>query len=72
MRSGTSNVKGVQSSGLLRKAASGLAKCRLDLMVAQDKGHDKDSHEQTKNYKRVFLMERGNEISRLHVGFFYT
>ena len=72
MRSGTSNVKGVQSSGLLRKVASGLAKCRLDLMVAQDEGYDKDSPEQTKNYKRVCLMEGGNEIYRLDLGFFYA
>lgn len=61
MRSGTSNVKGTQKSGLLRKVASGLAKCRLDLMAAQDERY-KDRPEQTKNYKRVCLKERGNEI----------
>jgi hypothetical protein len=68
--SGTSNVKGIQRSGLLRKVVSGLAKCRLDLMAAQDEGYDKDGPEQTNNYKRVCLMERGNEIYRLDVGFF--
>jgi len=61
MRSGTSNVKGTQRSGLMRKVASGLAKCRLDLMAAQDEGY-KESPEQTKNYKRVCLKEGGNEI----------
>jgi hypothetical protein len=63
-------VNGIQSSGLLRKVASGLANCRLALMAAQDEGYDKESPEQTKNYKRVCLMERGNEIYRLDVGFF--
>jgi len=41
-------------------------------MVAQDEGYDKDSPEQTKNYKRVCLMEGGNEIYRLDLGFFYA
>jgi hypothetical protein len=53
LRSGAWNVKSIQKSGLLRKVASGLAKCRLDLMAAQDEGYDKDSPEQTKNYERV-------------------
>ena len=70
MRSGASNVKGTQRSGLMRKVASGLAKCRLDLMAAQDKGYEKDSPEQTRSYKRVCLMERRNEICRLDKGFF--
>jgi hypothetical protein len=39
-------------------------------MAAQDEGHDKDSPEETKNYKRVCLMEKRNEICQLDVGVF--
>jgi len=63
-------VKSIKRPGLLRKVASGLAKCRLDLMATQDEGYDKDSPEQTNNYKRVCLLERGNEVCRFDVGFF--
>jgi hypothetical protein len=38
MRSGTSNVKGIKRSELLRIVASGLSKCRLDLMAAWYEG----------------------------------
>jgi len=41
-------------------------------MAAQDEGYDKDSPEQTENYERVCLMESGNEIYRLDVGFYYA
>jgi hypothetical protein len=65
-------MKGIQRSGLLRKVTRGLAKCRLDLMAAQDEGYDKDSPEQTENYERVCLIESGNEIYRLDIGFYYA
>jgi hypothetical protein len=68
MRFETWNVKSLSRSHLLKAVASELAKCKLDLMAAQEVSWDKCGSESADCY--AFFYGNGNDNRKLGTGFF--